>query len=71
MKESSVLINTARGPLIDEWALADTLNREGISAAYLDVLSTEPPSSDNPLIRVRNCQITPHYAWASSNPAIA
>ena len=65
MKESSVLINTARGPLIDEWALADTLNREGISAAYLDVLSTEPPSSDNPLIRARNCQITPHYAWAS------
>lgn len=66
MKSSAVLINTGRGGLINEADLAEVLNSGRIAAACLDVLSTEPPSLQNPLIRAENCFITPHVAWATS-----
>jgi glycerate dehydrogenase len=65
MKSSAVVINTGRGPLIDEQALADALNQRTIAGAGLDVLSTEPPSANNPLLGAKNCVITPHIAWSS------
>ncbi|MFY9152395.1 MAG: D-2-hydroxyacid dehydrogenase [Prolixibacteraceae bacterium] len=65
MKPSSVLINTGRGGLINEYDLAESLNSGQIAAACLDVLSTEPPSGENPLISAKNCFITPHIAWAT------
>lgn len=66
MKPTSYIINTGRGPLIDEPALTRALADQKIAGAGLDVLSTEPPSLDNPLLTAPNCIITPHIAWAST-----
>jgi glycerate dehydrogenase len=65
MKKTSFLINTSRGPLIDEEALADALNNGQIAGAGLDVLSIEPPLENNPLLKANNCFITPHNSWAT------
>ncbi len=64
MKVGVKIINTSRGPLIDEEALAEALNRGWVSGAALDVLSVEPAQMDNPLLSAKNCIITPHIAWA-------
>ena len=66
MKPTAILINTGRGPLIDEAALARALNEGVIAAAALDVMTQEPPAPDNPLLTARNCYITPHIGWASA-----
>ena len=65
MKPTAFLLNTSRGPLIDESALAKALNEGRIAGAGLDVLAVEPPTADKPLLRAKNCLITPHIAWAT------
>ena len=64
MKKNAVLINTSRGQVIDETALAEALKNGIIAGAGLDVLETEPPRADCPLFGLDNCYITPHIAWA-------
>ena len=63
MKPSAFLINTSRGPLVEDAALADALNGDVIAGAALDVVSQEPIVPDNPLLQAKNCLITPHMAW--------
>lgn len=65
MKQGTILINTARGGLIDEQALHQALTQGPLYAAGLDVMTQEPPQADNPLLQLDNCYITPHIGWAT------
>lgn len=65
MKKTAFLINTSRGPLVDEQALADALNSGHVAGAGLDVLCVEPADKVGPLLSARNCYVTPHIAWAT------
>jgi glycerate dehydrogenase len=65
MKPTALFINTSRGGLVDEAALADALREKRIAGAYLDVLGAEPPAADHPLVALPNAGVTAHIAWAS------
>lgn len=65
MKPTAILINTSRGPVVDETAVAEALNEGRIAAFGADVVSVEPARKDNPLLPAKNCFLTPHIAWAT------
>ena len=65
MKPTAILINTGRGPLVDEEAVAEALRNNTLAAYGADVTSTEPPSADHPLLSAPNAYLTPHIAWAT------
>ncbi len=65
MKKTALIVNTSRGPLIVEKDLAEALNNGTIAGASLDVVSSEPIKADNPLLKAKNCWITPHISWAT------
>jgi len=69
MKPSAVLINTSRGPVVDEQALIEALEKGMVAFAALDVMTQEPPTTDNPLRKMNNVILTPHLAWYSENSA--
>ena len=70
MKPTAVLINTGRGPLVDDQAVADALEAGRLAAFCADVLTDEPPKADNPLLKQPNAYITPHIAWATKEARI-
>ena len=70
MKPSAYLVNTARGPLIDEAALLDAVRSGKIAGAALDVLSVEPPAADSPLLHEERILVTPHAAWYSEEAKV-
>lgn len=70
MKPTAIVINTGRGPLVDDQAVADALQEGRLQAFCADVLTTEPPSADNPLLARPHAYITPHIAWASTEARV-
>jgi len=67
MKRSALLINTSRGPVINENDLANAIINNEIAGAGLDVMTDEPPMINNPLLKLSRCVITPHHAWATQD----
>ena len=70
MKKNAFVINTGRGPLVKSDDLAESLNNDVIAGAGLDVLEVEPPREGNPLLKAKNCYLTPHLGWASREARI-